>query len=99
MTTALTVALPARPTMPAISPPCAPPLAAVRIGFGEDLLAVLRAALGATETPVQVLTGQPAGYLVAAEAWSGQRPPADVAETLCGLGDLDGRPVGLVVHA
>ena len=97
MTTALPVAHPARPSVAV--PACFPTLGAVRLGSGDHLLALARAALETAEAPVQAVVGEPAGYVLVVDGWAEGRRPADVAQTLGALGDLDGRPVGLIVAA
>src|SRR5690348_5468133 len=99
MTTALTAEPAVRQHARVVDVDCAPPVAGVRLGSGEHLLVLVRAALETRDTPVQAVVGQPAGYVLLVDGWSGDRPPAEVAEALAELGDLDGRPVGIVVAA
>lgn len=99
MTTALTAEPAVRQHPPAVAADCTPPLAGVRLGSGEYLLVLVRAALEIDDTRVQAVAGQPAGFVLVVEGWSGELPPTPVADALGDLGDLDGRPVGLVVAA
>ena len=98
MSTALTIAPPDRHGVSASSYGWDPLLTGVCLGAGEHLVRLLRAALEGNAPHVPGAEA-PAGYVLAADGWPTEQVPAEISQGLDQLGCLDGRPVGLIIHA